>query len=130
MKCGKQHIALKDALNKWDTTIASIPLVGLSTGITAAVIQVFLKLFMPWLLGTGFLGGLITSVFVFVIPLILAVVSTIMSVAQLESNVSDELGEPIDSYLTEEQNNREKKMGLIAIAIAVVITLVCLPVSV
>jgi len=121
-KCGKEHIALTAALNKWETFVSSLPLVGLSTGFVALIAKGFLRWFMEWLLGTGFIWGFVTSVVTFIVPLLIALVSSYATVTEWESNISEAFGESFAPYLTEEQAEKEKNMTIMATAIAVAIT--------
>lgn len=127
-KCGKDHIALKTALDKWDTFVSSIPIVGLSSGVAAAVLKIIFTWLSELIFGTGFIGGIVKFIVAVILPLFIAVSSPVATVAQQKNNISEELGEDLDIYLTEELSSKAKKMTVISTVIAIAVTLLGLPV--
>ena len=102
MSCGKQHIALADALKKWDAMISALPATALGVGI----FFVFLRY-----LEIGFLTFLVV---------IGSVAVPILSVWAMSMELAEELGEPLFSYLSPEQKKKCLSMVLGAIAIILV----------
>ena len=102
MSCGKQHIALADALKKWDAMISALPATALGVGIFFA--------FLRWL-EIGFLTFLVV---------IGSVAVPILSVWAMSMELAEELGKPLSSYLSPDQKKKCLSMVLGAIAIILV----------
>lgn len=84
-KCGKQHIALEDALKKWETAVDGLIGSGISAGSAFLIIR--------WLeLGLLSFFGAILTVFV-----------PALGIYSIHSEISEELGQPLLNYLTPEQ---------------------------
>lgn len=101
-KCGKQHLALADALNKWETMLGGL----LTNSLLVAAIFAVLRWFDI---------GILTVLVVlgsFVIP--------IMGIVGMHQELSEEFGGPISDYLSPDQ----KKACLWVVLIAIIIILV------
>ena len=98
-KCGKAHIALADALKKWE--IATDGIYG--SAVAAAIVLIVAK----YLFRFGILAYIMAAV-------------PALGLATVHSEISKELGEPLINFLTPEQ----KKDCLSSIAIATVIVIV------
>lgn len=108
-KCGKPHIALQDALKKWEAVVSGLIGSGVSYGIAFAIIK--------WL-ELGFIS------FVGTVVLLLGPAFGLYSV---HKNISEELGESLIYYLTAEQKKEAIQDLLIATTIAFVIGLFGMP---
>ena len=97
-KCGKAHIALVDALKKWE--IATDGIYG--SAVAAAIVLIVAK----YLFSFGILAYIMAAV-------------PALGLATVHSEISKELGEPLINFLTPEQ----KKDCLSSIAIATVIVI-------
>lgn len=92
-KCGKQHIALADAMKKWEMATAAI----WGSVISAAFLFIILRWYLEW--------GVLSY---FTVPI------PAMALLGLHNEISEELGEPLIHFLSSE----EKKHILIVIIIA------------
>lgn len=124
LKCGKQHIALADALKKWERTISILPLIGLYFGIGMILAKAIINWIMIWLFGYGFLSSAATFVF----GIIGVIAGLTMGVQGIHDELSQELGESIDQFLSKEQKDDEVTKLIISIGIALAISLLGLPV--
>lgn len=122
-KCGKQHIALKETMRKWENTVSALPVTGVSFGIASIIFKLILNWTVPWLFGTG----LISSTICFLMPIICSAGCVFVGLEAVKEELSQELGEPLDRYLTKEQMETEKVRLLIAILIALAISLFGIP---
>lgn len=119
LTCGKQHIALADAKKKWEILMSGLPVTGFSTGIAALIMKAILR----WFFGYGFLA----SAVVFVAPIVFCIYILYVGISEAEKELSQELGAPMSEFLSaEEENDRLMKM-LVAIGLALFITLFGLP---
>ena len=106
-KCGKQHLALADALRKWDTAVSGLPMTGLGAGIAILILR--------YIISTGFLtSALITAGVVYMLY---------EGVSEVKKQLSEALGEPIAQYLDQERQENEKLMFRLAVGIAVIVGL-------
>lgn len=119
LKCGKQHLALADAKKKWEGLVNGLPVTGVAIGISAIIFKALLR----WLLGYGFFA----SAIIWIAPIIYSIYFTYLGISEAEKEISQELGAQITAFLSsEEANNRLMKL-LLAIGIALFITLFGLP---
>lgn len=123
-KCGKQHIALEDALKKWENSVNVLPLTGVSLGITSIILKAFVEEFMWWFWGEGF----ITSTVVFLFPIVFILYALTKGVCEVKDGLARELGGSILPYFTEEQMAMENTNQLIAVGLALGISLFGIPV--
>lgn len=126
-KCGKKHIALTSAINKWETVVSSLPATGLSIGIAALITKAVAKWFVAWMFGTGFIGGVLTFFAATIAPVLMALVGVAAGMAAWKSDLNEDLGSSLDLYLSEEQAEQEKTMTIVSTVIAVVVTIFALP---
>ena len=112
MKCGKQHLALADALKRREAVISGLPISGLSMGIAAIILR--------WLFDAGF--------FLSAVIIIAAALGLAIATSEAEKEISQELGEPLGRYLTKEQKDHESQMTLIAIGICAAVSLFGIPI--
>lgn len=115
-KCGKRHIALDDAASKYEKMCSSLLAVGLILGVVFAIANIVIKA----ILGAGF----IVAVIAFVVPLVFVVYALNYIVTGSKNELTEQLGEPIELYLTKEQLDDEKTKKRIAIVIAIVVCIV------
>lgn len=101
-KCGKQHLALDDALKKWDAMIDALLVDSVMLAIVGAIVRY---------LDIGILTALVV-IGSFAFPLVM--------IYGAYQELSEELGAPIDNYLNPEQ----KKTCLWKVLGAIVILLV------
>ena len=104
-QCGKEHIALPDALKKWELQTSA----SLAASFVIGIVTLILKWLFEW--------STLSSVF------LIAVAVCILHGANTETktHISEQLGEPLNSYLTKEQLDGEKKMPWIALGIALAV---------
>lgn len=109
-KCGKQHIALDDALKKWETVVSGLLGSGVTAGIAFAIIK--------WLeLGfISFVGAVVTLL----VPA--------FGIYSVHKNISEELGELLIDYLTPEQKKEAIRNLVIATVTVLVIGLFGAPI--
>ena len=119
LKCGKQHIALADAIKKWKLLIDGLPFAGISCGISAIIMKVILR----WLFGYGFLA----SATVLIAPVILCIYIITVGLSEAEKEISEELGAPVTSFLSQEDDNNRLTKLLLSIGVALFITLFGVP---
>lgn len=123
-KCGKQHVALDDALKKYDLFIAKLIPSSISSGISI-IIE---KLIFKWLLGYVFGYGFITSAIVFLVPFFMVYAVIKEGWGEFERELSKELGKSIVPYLNEEQRKNRDMYKLIGIGIMLFIGLFGIPI--
>ena len=105
MKCGKQHLALDDALKKWNAWISALLISAITSGIIFSIFR--------WLE-----FGIIS----FCIELAM-VIAPIGGVYGFYQEISEEIGEPLIHYLTPEQKKKCVGTVLGAVALTLVIGL-------
>ncbi len=99
--------------------MSGLPVTGFSTGIAALIMKAILR----WFFGYGFLA----SAVVFVAPIVFCIYILYVGISEAEKELSQELGAPMSEFLSaEEEHDRLMKM-LVAIGLALFITLFGLP---
>ena len=110
LKCGKQHIALADALKKWDATISQFLPSSFCLGIIFMIFR--------WLeLGEI---SFVVELFTIAVPIAWLYI--------FHQGFSDELGEPLVNYLTPDQ--KKKSLGTVIGNIAIILIIGLLGVSI
>lgn len=109
LKCGKQHIALEDALKKWDAAASS-------------------------LIGTGFSGGLVFALFswldlgvISLLAEIIALITPVTGLYAIGKRISRELGAPFFPYLSPKQKKTAVQMTILSVGLIFVIGLFGVP---
>ena len=98
LKCGKQHIALEDALKKWDAAVSSLIGAGISGGLVFALFS--------WL-ELGFIS---------LIAEIVALITPVTGLYTIGKQISQELGSPLFPYLSPERKKKAIQMTVLSTA--------------
>ena len=110
LECGKQHIAIKDALKKWDNFISSLAISGIMMGIFFLIIG--------WLeLG---LFSILVQIFCFIAPA--------GGTVSIHQEISEELGVPLIDYMPPELRKKSLSMVCLATALVPIIGLFGVPI--
>ena len=105
LKCGKQHISIKDALQKWDQFISSLAAIGAMYGVGFLILRYLdlglLSLFME----------------------LFCIAAPVFGTIEFHNKISEELGESLIDYLSPDMRKRSLLMICAGVALVLIVGL-------